>query len=101
MLSHLLFLRIKNIFSIENILKYARLFYLCDTIQPRDIAVEAIVPHSRGRASACIFFAVFAHSAVPAELHYAQKLQKIFPVAEGDPSQGLSCSVEQEYCPSD
>src|SRR2546421_927353 len=27
------------------------------------------------------------------------KTAKIFPVAEGDPSQGPSCSVEQEHCP--
>ena len=42
MLSDLLFLRIKNIFSIENILKYAHLFYLCDTIHPRDIETIGI-----------------------------------------------------------
>src|SRR6266702_3379210 len=32
-------------------------------------------------------------------MHHSQKLQKIFPVAEGDYAQGLSCSVEREYCP--
>ncbi len=53
----------------------------------------------RGFASARISFAVFAHGAFPAEMHHAQKLQKIFPVAEGDHSQGPSCSVEREYCP--
>src|SRR2546421_7721805 len=53
----------------------------------------------RGFASARISFAVFAHGAFPAEMHYAQKLQKIFPVAEGDYAQGPSCSVEREYCP--
>src|SRR3989440_11065084 len=53
----------------------------------------------RGFASARISFAVFAHGAFPAEMHHAQKLQKIFPVAEGDHAQGPSCSVEREYCP--
>jgi len=42
----------------------------------------------RGSASACISFAVFAHVAFPAEMPHAQKLQKIFPVAEGDHAQG-------------
>src|SRR5437764_5231674 len=32
-------------------------------------------------------------------MQHAQKLQKIFPVAEGDHAQGPSCSVEREYCP--
>ncbi len=53
----------------------------------------------RGKASARISFAVFAHGAFPAEMHHAQKLQKIFPVAEGDHAQGPFCSVEREYCP--
>ncbi len=30
------------------------------------------------------FFAGFAHGAFPQEMHHAQNLQKIFPVAEGD-----------------
>ena len=32
-------------------------------------------------------FAVVAHGAFPAEMHHAQQLQKIFPVAEGDHAQ--------------
>src|SRR2546430_9431368 len=54
---------------------------------------------SAGRGSARISFAVFAHGAFPAEMHHAQKLQKIFSVAEGDHFQGSSYSVEREYCP--
>jgi len=54
----------------------------------------AIVP-CRQRQSLCrIPFAVFAQGAFPAEMHLAQKLQKIFPVAEGDHAQRPSCSVE-------
>src|SRR6266699_6930501 len=63
--------------------------------------VGSIVP-SRQRQSLCrIPFAVVAHGASPAEMHHAQQLQKIFPVAEGDHSQRPSCSVEREYCPTD
>src|SRR5947209_13806197 len=51
-----------------------------------------------GQAAARISFAVVAHSAFPQEMHYAQQLQKIFPVAGGDHAQGSSCSVEREYC---
>ena len=53
----------------------------------------------RGKASARISFAVFAHGAFPQEMHHAQKLQKTFPVAFGDPSQGPSCSVDESIAP--
>src|SRR5438874_11517797 len=61
--------------------------------------VEPIVPCRQRLCLCSIPFVVFAHGAFPAEMHHAQKLQKIFPVAEGDHAQGPSCSVEREYCP--